>query len=119
MNYYYCCYYCGCECGSTLYLLKLRAEMRVDLPLELLGGLPVHLERRAIDLDADESDRRPFPVARRARGSDRELLAPVADADPEDRHGLAAAVLLHLHQLEHADERLHGEAHPAIIELQQ
>ena len=91
----------------------------MDPPLELLGGLPVHLERRAIDLDADETYRRPLPVARRARGSDRELLSPITDADAEDRHGLAEAVLLHLHQLEHADERLHGEAHPAIIELQQ
>ena len=119
MNYYYCCYYCGCECGSKSYLLKLWAEMRVDPLLELLGGLPVHLERRAIDLDADETYRRPLPVARRARSSDRELLSPVTDAHAEDGHGLAAAVLLHLHQLEHADERLHGEAHPAIIELQQ
>ena len=119
MNYYYCCYYSECRCGSTSYLLKLRAEMRVDLPLELLCSLPVHLERRAIDLDADETYRWPLPVARRARGSDRHLLSPVAYADAEDRHGLAAAVLLHLHQLEHADERLHGEAHPAIIELQQ
>ena len=45
----------GCECGSRSYLLKLRAELRVDPPLELLGGLPVHLERRAIDFDADET----------------------------------------------------------------
>ena len=93
--------------------------MRVDPPRELLGGLPVHLERRAIDLDADESYGRPLPVFRRARGSDRHLLTPIADADAEDRHGLVAAVLLHLHQLEHADERLGGEAHAAIIELQQ
>ena len=81
--------------------------------------LLVRLERRVIDLDAHKLDRWPLPVVRRARRCHGHLFSSVADADAEDGDGLAAAVLLHLHQLEHADERLHGEAHPAIIELQQ